>query len=61
MKNIMVKYTLQIPEDSFEKVCKKLWISKNELIKMLKDRAEVNGRVSVYDFVNKIINNKEDS
>ena len=55
MKKIMVKYTMEIPEDKFEKACKKAWISNKEMIKDLRQRAEINGRVSVHKFIDKII------
>ena len=55
MKKIMVKYTIEIPEYKFEKACKKTWISNKEMIKDLRQRAEINGRVSVHKFIDKII------
>lgn len=51
MKKIQVKYTIEIPEDKFEKVCKKTLCSKKDMIATLRDKAEVNGRVIVYEFI----------
>ena len=61
MKKIMVKYNLEIPEDKFEKACKKVMIGKKEMIKNLRDRAEIHGRVTAYEFVDNLVNKKEDS
>ncbi len=55
MKKIMVKYTMEIPEDKFEKACKKAWISNKVMVRDLRQRAEIHGRVSAYKFIDKII------
>ena len=51
MKKIQVKYTIEIPEDKFEKACTKALCSKKDMIATLRDKAEVNGRVIVYEFI----------
>lgn len=51
MKKVQVKYTMEIPEDKFEKACTKALCSKKDMIKTLRDKAEVNGRVVVYEFI----------
>lgn len=60
MKNIRINYSLQIPEERFDKVRNKGKISKRVLIDDLKQRAEINGRVSVHKFIDKIIGDKNE-
>tara|TARA_R110000824_G_scaffold95302_7_gene229283 strand:+ start:156 stop:347 length:192 start_codon:yes stop_codon:yes gene_type:complete len=55
MKKIAVKYTLEIPEDKFEKVCKLGQCSKRELEKDVKKMVEVTGRLRVYEFIDNMI------
>ena len=61
MKNIRINYSLQIPEERFDKVRNKGKISKRVLIDDLKQRAEINGRVSVHNFIDNMTTKKEDS
>lgn len=48
MKKIMVKYTIEIPEDKFDKYCRKIMITKKQTVVDLRDLAETSGRVIVY-------------
>ena len=50
MKKIMVKYHIEMPEQTFEKVCKLGQCGKRELEKDIKKMAEVTGRHRVYEF-----------
>jgi len=61
MKKISVKYTLEVPEDKFEKVCRLGQCSKRELERDIKKMAEITGRHRVYEYIDDIIqlNNKE--
>jgi len=63
MKKIMVKYTLEIPEDKFEKICRLGQCGKRELETNIKKMAEVTGRHRVYEFADDMLqlNKKEDS
>ena len=58
MKKILVRYILEIPEERLEKVCKKAMISKNDIIVELRQMAEVHGRTTVYNYLDKIINRR---
>ena len=59
MKKILVKYTLEIPEDRFDKVCFKAMIGNKDLTFKLRDMAEVSGRTRVYDWVDEVVSNKK--
>ena len=59
MKKIMVKYTLEIPEDRFNKACFKAMIGNRDLTFKLRDMAEVSGRTRVYDWVDEVVSNKK--
>ena len=58
MKKIMVKYTLEIPEDRFNKACFKAMIGNRDLTFKLRDMAEVSGRTMVYNWVDGVVNKK---
>ena len=58
MKKILVKYTMEIPEDRFEKSCYKTMINKKEMTFKLRDMAETHGRTQVYNWGNDITNNR---
>ena len=45
--------TIEIPEDKFEKACTKALCSKKDMIATLRNKAEVNGRVVVYEFIDR--------
>ena len=58
MKKILDKYTLEIPEDKFNKACFKAMIGNRDLTFKLRDMAEVSGRTRVYDWVDEVVNKK---
>ena len=59
MKKILVKYTLEIPEDRFNKACFKAMIGNRELTFKLRDMAEVHGRTEVYNWIDNITGKKK--
>ena len=61
MKKISIKYTLEVPEDKFEKVCRLGQCSKRELEKDIKKMADITGRHRVYEYIDDILqlNKKE--
>ena len=66
MKKITVKYTLEVPEDHIDKVCRRCQCGKRDLENDLKHMAEISGRHRVYEFIEpfvqiKQLNKKEDS
>ena len=54
----MIKYTMEIPEDRFEKSCYKTMINKKEMTFKLRDMAEIHGRTQVYSWVDEIISKR---
>ena len=56
MIRIMVKYTMEVPEDKLEKYCDKVGLTRATGKRFLKDMAETQGRVEVYNHVDYIIN-----
>ena len=56
MKRIMIKYTIEIPEDRLDKYCNKVNLTKNAAKKLIKDVAENEGRVEAYNHVDYVIN-----
>ena len=58
MKKILVKYTMEIPEDKFEKACFKAMVNKKTMTFKLRDMAETHGRTQVYNWVDDITNNR---
>ena len=62
MKKIMIKYTLEIPEDKFEKICRLGQCGKRELETDIKKMAEVSGRHRVYEFTDGMLQlNKQEN
>ena len=55
MKKILVRYTMEVPVEKFDKACKIAMMVTNPMIAKLRQMAEINGRVSVHKFINKII------
>lgn len=58
MKRILVRFTMEIPEDRFDKVCYKSRVNKKTLTSELRDMAEVHGRTQVYNWVDDVVNNR---
>ena len=58
MKKIHVKFTMEIPEDKFEKACHRVMLSKKIMTFNLRDMAEVHGRTQVYNWVDDVVNNR---
>tara|TARA_Y100001938_G_C7990574_1_gene379280 strand:+ start:87 stop:263 length:177 start_codon:yes stop_codon:yes gene_type:complete len=56
MIRIMVKYTMEIPEDKLEKYCHKVSLTRGACKKLLKDMGENAGRIETYKHIDKIIN-----
>ena len=61
MKKILVHFTMQIPEDRFEKACFKARVNKKTLTVELRDMAETHGRTQVYNWVDDVVNNRDKS
>ena len=59
MKKIMVRYTIEIPEDRLDKYCFKIGLTRSAAKQRIKEMAEVYGRTYAYGKVDEIINNKE--
>ena len=58
MKKIQVKYTIEVPEDRFDKTCYKAMVSKKTMTFKLRDMAEVHGRTQVHFWVDEVVNNR---
>ena len=56
MIRIMVKYTMEVTEDKLEKYCDRVGLPRATGKRFLKDMAENQGRVEVYNHVDYIIN-----
>ena len=56
MIRIMVKYTMEVTEDKLEKYCDRVGLTRANGKRFLKDMAETQGRVEVYNHVDYIIN-----
>ena len=54
----MVKFTMEIPEDKFEKACFKAMVNKKTMTFNLRDMAEVHGRTQVHNWVDEVVNNR---
>ena len=50
---------MEVPEEKFDKACKIVMIGINPMITKLKQMAETHGRISVYKFVDNVVNNKQ--
>ena len=60
MKKIMVKYTIEVPEDHIDKVCRKAQCGKRDLENDIKHMAEISGRHRVHEFVQPFIQTKKE-
>ena len=58
MKKIMVKFTMEIPEDKFDKACFRAMVNKKTMTFNLRDMAEVHGRTQVYNWVDEVVNKR---
>ena len=58
MKKIRVAFTMEIPEDKFDKACFKTMVNKKTLTTELRDMAEVHGRTQVYNWVDDVVNKR---
>ena len=58
MKKIQVKFTMEIPEDKFEKACYRAMVNKKTMTFNLRDMAEVHGRTQVYNWVDEVVNKR---
>ena len=58
MKRILVRFTMEIPEDTFDKACYKARVNNKTLTCELRDMAEVHGRTQVYNWVDDVVNNR---
>ena len=56
MIRIMIKYRMEIPEDRLDKYCDIVGLTRATGKRFLKDMAETQGRVEVYNHVDYIIN-----
>ena len=54
----MVKFTMEIPEDKFDKACYKAMVNKKTMTFKLRDMAEVHGRTQVHFWVDEVVNNR---
>ena len=51
MKKVMIKYTIEIPEDKLDKFCKISQMGRHEATSRFKDLAEVYGRTAVFELI----------
>ena len=58
MIRVMIKYTIEIPEDRLEKYCKKASLTRNAAKSLLKEMAEVYGRTHTFEYVDEVINQR---
>ena len=58
MKKILVRYTIEIPEDKFEKFCNKTRTTKKFAIVDLRIMAETAGRTTVYNEIEDVLERK---
>ena len=58
MKRIKVEFTMEIPEDKFDKACFKAMVNKKTMTFKLRDMAEVHGRTEVYKWVDEVVTNR---
>ena len=58
MKKILVKFTMEIPEDKFDKACFRAMVNKKTMTFNLRDMAEVHGRTQVYNWVDEVVNKR---
>ena len=55
MKKIMIKYTIEIPEDRLDRYCKITQVGRNEAAAVFKNLAEVYGRTAVFERIDEYI------
>ena len=58
MKKIMVKYTMEVPEERLDKYCRIVRTGRREATERFKQMAETYGRISVYEVIDETINSK---
>ena len=58
MKRIMIKYTIEIPEDRLDKYCNKVNLTRNAAKKLIKEMAEVYGRTHTFEYIDETINTR---
>lgn len=58
MIRIMIKYTMEIPEDRLEKYCNKASLTRSAAKSLLKEMAEVYGRTETFKYVDETINSR---
>ena len=59
MKKIIVKYTLEVPEDHIDKICRASQCGRRDLENDIKHMAEISGRHRVYEFIQAFVNPKK--
>ena len=57
----MIKYTVEVPEDHIDKICRVSRCGRRDLENDIKHMAEISGRHRVHKFVQPFIKKKEDS
>ena len=55
MKKISIKYTIEVPENHIDKVCRYCQCGKKDLENDIKHMAEISGRHRVYEFTQPFI------
>jgi hypothetical protein len=55
MKKVMIKYTIEIPEDRLDKYCNINRLGRNEATVEFKGLAEVHGRTAVFEEIDETI------
>ena len=51
MKNIMIKYNVEIPQEDIDKICKYCNCGRRDVEVSIIDKAELAGRLTINDFV----------
>ena len=60
MKKITVKYSIEIPDDHIDKICRLARCGKRDLENDIKHMAEISGRHRVHEFVQPFIQLKQE-
>ena len=60
MKKITVKYSIEIPDDHIDKICRKARCGKRDLENDIKHMAEIAGRHRVHEFKQPFIQLKQE-
>lgn len=55
MKKITVKYSIEIPDDQIDKICRLARCGKRDLENDIKHMAEISGRHRVHEFIQPFI------